>query len=66
MDLLELAGAPVNQYAVSSFAPVQNWPTEGAVFDFTLMDLFGPEFNDVDFGVMDENGGTPMVEQSFI
>lgn len=66
MDLLELADVPVNQHATETFAAVQNWPTEEAMFDFTLMDFFELHNVDIDFGLIDESSGAVIGEQSFL
>jgi hypothetical protein len=60
MDLLELAGTPVDQYTADNFTAVQNWPTDEAIFDFTLMDFFGLDNNEMDFNFIGEG------EQSFV
>lgn len=58
MDLVALASAPVDEYAAFSFAPVQNWPADDAVFDFALVDLFGGD--DMGFGLVGEQEGFAM------
>jgi hypothetical protein len=65
MDLLKLAAAPVSQSITESFASVQNWPTDEAIFDFIFKDFFGSDAMDTNLNNMDDRSGRSTDEQAF-